>query len=336
MALFTDAEFITQADLISVDPEVPKVANAIGMAVESGAQNGAGNICALAIDEFGQKLILDSQSVQGSLTPWAVPYNQSAAILNATLPAVNRSRIYLTQIVVSGPSPGYSTPMKTFATSYALWWLFRAAYRRFAGSGKDGDRYKVKKEEYEKEWKYTYYPRVMHYGMPVVSRPLPCPGAIHEVNAGTFGTSNVSTVAGTNANASTTYDVAITWVDTAQGYLSATSKGFGESGPSARVQQTVASANVIRTSLAGLTSPAGASPLSQQLGQGLFLYGSATGWNVYVGTPGGTLYLQNATPIPIATTTYTLAGAPVLSGNQADQGQPANQVYTMQRTLDRG
>jgi hypothetical protein len=39
------------------------------------------------------------------------------------------------------------------------------------------------------------------------------------------------------------------------------------------------------------------------------------------GREGGTQFLQNAAPIPILTTSYTFAGAPSLSGDQADTGQ---------------
>ncbi len=85
MALFTDGEFISQADLQAVDSEVNRLGAADAVAFP--------NLLALACDEMGRKIIADSQSVQGYLTPWAVPYNQAAAVLNATLPSVNRPRI---------------------------------------------------------------------------------------------------------------------------------------------------------------------------------------------------------------------------------------------------
>ena len=51
---------------------------------------------------------------------------------------------------------------------------------------------------------------------------------------------------------------------------------------------------------------------------------TATHWNVYVGKSGGILYLQNATPIPIGITSYTLSSDPVLSGSQYYLGQYAD------------
>jgi hypothetical protein len=64
--------------------------------------------------------------------------------------------------------------------------------------------------------------------------------------------------------------------------------------------------------------------------------GTASGWNAYAGVQGGTLYLQNATPIPITQLTYTFAGAPVSSGYMADSGQFADAKMSMQLMIMRG
>lgn len=124
----------------------------------------------------------------------------------------------------------------------------------------------------------------------------------------------MSLVAGTNANATTLYDVAVTWVEQTR-YLSPKTKGNSESAPSARATGiSVTTANVLHVDISVLNPPNGLNPLNSALGQGLVIPGIASGWNVYVGAQGGTLFLQNATPIAIGTTGYTLAGAPVLSG----------------------
>ncbi len=328
MALFTDGEFISQADLQAVDSEVNRLGAADAVAFP--------NLLALACDEMGRKIIADSQSVQGYLTPWAVPYNQAAAVLNATLPSVNRPRISLSQVVVSSSYPGYSSALKQCTIHYALWLLFRNAMRRVA-SGKDADRYQAKMEEYDADIKKRYYPRFYNEGVPVVYKPLACPGATHEPNAGTFDSTRLSLTAGTNANATTTYYVAVTWTDSAQGYVSSANKGTGESGPSTAVPIAVTTNNVIKVDITPLNPPNGSGPASIATGLGLFIKGNATGWNVYVGSSAtGPLYLQNATPVAIATITYTLAGAPTTTGAAMDTGQGVQAMYTMQPSIARG
>jgi hypothetical protein len=54
---------------------------------------------------------------------------------------------------------------------------------------------------------------------------------------------------------------------------------------------------------------------------------------VYVGLTGKTLWLQNASPIPIGTTSYTLANAPTLSGNAMGTGQHPDYNFAFQNVL---
>lgn len=335
MALFTDGEFISQADMQALDSEVNRLGAADGMSFTT-AQGASNGILAQACDEMGRKIIADSQSVQGYMTPWAVPYNQAAAVLNATLPSVNRPRISLSQVVVSSVYPGYSSSIKQCTLYYALWILFRNALRRVA-SGKDSDRYQAKMMEYDSEIKRRYYPRFYNEGVPVVYKPLACPGATHEPGAGTFDTTRLSLTAGTNGLGTTTYYVATTWTDSAQGYVSSAAKGTGESGPSATVPISVTTNNVIQVDITPLKAPDGSGPANVATGLGLFIKGNATGWNVYVGTAAtGPLYLQNATPVAIATKTYALAGVPTTTGAQMDVGQAPQALYTMSNSLARG
>jgi hypothetical protein len=88
--------------------------------------------------------------------------------------------------------------------------------------------------------------------------------------------------------------------------------------------------------IAGLNPPNGQAPINVALGQGIVVPGNASGWNLYVGQSGQTLYLQNSTPIPIATQVYTMSGAPTLSGYPLLAGQYPDQYLTLQRMLMRG
>jgi len=98
----------------------------------------------------------------------------------------------------------------------------------------------------------------------------------------------------------------------------------------------VVSGNVIQVSISNLNAPNGLSPINVGLGQGLIIPGSASGWNIYAGSQGGPLYLQNSTPIPILTTSYTFAGPPVLAGYVPDSGQYCEAKMTMQLMVMRG
>jgi hypothetical protein len=61
----------------------------------------------------------------------------------------------------------------------------------------------------------------------------------------------------------------------------------------------------------------------------------ASSWNCYAGTSADALYLQNATPIPLGTTSYTLADKPALSGNRLQPGQWSDYNFSWQHMLQR-
>jgi hypothetical protein len=330
MGLINDSDFVSSLDMLALDPEITKAAAAECITVD-----GPAGIAAQACDEVGQKLLLETQAFTGFLPPFAMPYNQTAAVLNLVGPSVNRARIALAQVIVGPQNPMESSiakpsHVKRYGIYLALSLFYRAAFYR-----KANDRYDNKRKMYEDEIRKKYWPRLFNQGCPIVYKPMACPGAIHEYNTGIWGPANVSTVAGTNAGAAA-YDVAISWVDNTK-YISPALKGNAESAPSATVPAVNAAiGQVLQISIAGLNPPNGQAPLNLALGQSLVMPGSASGWNVYVGTAGGILYLQNAAPINIGTLSYKLPGAPVLSGYAADQGQYADAYFTMQKTLMRG
>jgi hypothetical protein len=328
--LFTDADFVTWADMLAIDPEISRVAKAESITIDTPA-----GIAAQACGEVGQKLISENQLYTGFAPPVAMPYTQTAAVLNMVGPSVNRSRVSLSQIVVSSANPtdsslSQASVVKRYAIYHALYLFYRAAFFK-----KANDRFDNKRKEYREEMRRYVWPRLFNTGCPVVYNPLACPGAIHEYNAGSWGSANVHGVSGTNPDATANYDVAITWVDNTK-YLSPTQKANAESSTSALVTVVVPSAHVIRASIAGLNPPNGQNPVNVALGQGLLIPGKASGWNLYVGLQGQTMFLQNSSPIPIATLTYTLSGPPTLCGYAADLGQWPDAYWTMQKMLMRG
>ena len=334
MAILTDAEWVTGQDLAALDSEVATIAtNEVPPIPLDAVAGGPPGICQNACDECGRFLMGVGQAFSGFMPPFMMPYNQTAATIQMVAPSVNRTRYALSQIVVSSPLPGYLSDLKRWAAYTAIWMFYREAfYRRM------NDRYEKKMLMYEKEIRNKYWPRVWNNGIPVSNTPLVCPGAIHEFNAGFWGQSNVTATAGMNANVLAQYDVAITWVDQSK-YVSPSNNGNAESGPSAVQQLDVPPNQVIAISIAGLNPPNGTSPVNVSLGLGVVTPGNATGWNVYVAATNAVpyyMYLQNAVPIPIASLSYTLAGAPVLTGNILMPGQLPDSYQTIQSLVMRG
>jgi hypothetical protein len=280
---------------------------------------------------MGDRLMMKNQGFAGTLPPFVAPYSQTAAALNLVGPSSQRPRVSLSQIVVTPPYVnGMWSPIKRAAIYMALIEFYDECFGR-----KQQDRYKIKMDHYDDRFNRLVWPNFFSSGVPIVNQPMQCPGALYEPGAGIWSAANLSAVAGTNANASTNYDVSITWADQ-WNYTSPTAKGNSESAPSARATITVATAQVISVSIVGLTGPNGSQPPTIQQGQGLFTPLNASCWNVYVGLTGQTLYLQNATPVPYATKSCVLPGPPALSGYAADNGQNWNSSVTMQNTIMRG
>jgi hypothetical protein len=335
MAIWTDSDFIDSQDMNGLDSEVSSVADSESPPIVLDAISGqsAPSLCQSAIDECGRFVMNQGQAFSGFMPPFMAPYNQTAAVIQMVGPSVNRTRYSLSQIVVSAPLTAYMSDLKCWVVYCALYQFYRTAfYRRM------NDRYERKMDMFASEIKLKYWPRVWNTGMPISNTPLVCPGAVHEFNAGTFGPSNVSSVAGVNLNALAQYDVAITWVDQSK-YVSPTNNGNAESGPSAAMTIEVPSSQAIQVGIAGLNPPNGTSPVNVSLGLGVITPGNATGWNVYVGVTDSVPYfmwLQNSVPIPIKTLTYTLSGPPVLQGNSLMPGQLPDSYQTLQSLIMRG
>lgn len=318
MPLFTDSDLLTQGDLAAIDPEVPVVAQEETIVVE-----GASGVIATAWDECADALLEAMQAYGGAVQPMGVA---SALYTGATIGHA-ASRVYLTQIVAGDRYERKLSALQRWMLYKALVAFYRAAVNR-----RVFDRYSEKLDRFCLEER-RHWRTLAARGLPVVREPLPAPGAVHEFASGSWGSGNVSSVAG-GTSAAATYDVAITWVDGAR-YVSPGSKGNAESGPSGRLALTVPANSLLRIDITSLNPPVSGLLPARTPADGLVSALEATGWLVYAGLPGETLYLQTPSPLAIASKVYTFAGAPLLSGPTLDPGQMPDANYAFVNTLQR-
>ena len=312
MSLFVDDDFVTVDHLMALDPEVLEIASAEGIATE-----GDGSVVRQAWDECADRLLEAIQTFGGELV------ETPGTITSGWFFSSSKPRVRLNQIVVSPQYGRRTSTLQRWMTYRALALFYRAAMNR-----RVSDRYETKydrmMDESRRMWRSLFAS-----GLPVVLNPLPCPGAVHEIHAGEFDSTAVTTIPGPGAPEGS-YDVAITWVD-GTAYVSPENKGNAESGPSRVLPIFVPADQLIQVSIAGLIPPGSA----QYRGEATR---KATGWNIYVGEAGsGRLYQQNVAPIPLTTTSYSVAGPPALGVPYLlDSGQRADFNLTFQNIVGRG
>ena len=129
--LFTDSNFVCSADMLAIDPGVTVDARA-GTTIIVDTPAG---IAAQACDEVGHKLLNANVAYTGFMPPFAMPNNQTAAVLNLVGPSVNRTRISLSQVVVSNDNPtdfaiAKPSALKRYAIYYALEMFYRTCNNR--------------------------------------------------------------------------------------------------------------------------------------------------------------------------------------------------------------
>ena len=298
----------------------------------------------------GHEIVARFQNFSGYLLSPGVNLNHVAAVQNILSTAISRPRMRLNQVVVLEPDPSMST-MHRWLKFRALKDVYAAAFRRF---GKSSDRYQTKMDAWY-EQAIQCCRRIESVGVGVVLIPLPCPGAVREFNAGTFSQSNVNMGgSGSTDPGNVLYNVAITWTGTqpyGAGYLNALNKNNSESGWSAIIQVPSSPASVISVNLSGLNPPNSNSFPAIGTAAGLYTVMLATGWNIYVGlasqfaigpqaAPTGQpsvnpMWLQNSTPIPIATTSYTLPNAPIGNTSPLQSGQFSEYSFSCMNVLGR-
>lgn len=317
LMLYTDGNFITSDDMTVIDPEIMKTAAAELIIVDNSPQS----IITQSLGELSAEITSRFQNFSGYLVGVGYTANHLAAVLNVLSTAINRPRARMNQIVAIGPDPTKSQ-FQRYAVYYCLHAFYRSAFHR-----KLNDRYEKKmglyKEETDRAWANLKY-----MGMPIVTSPLPCPGATLEYQSGTWGCDNVTATGSGSTDTGSTYYVAITWVNSAN-YASPTAQNQGESGPSMVATVPVGAGQFVSVSIATLNPPSGSLPQALGTSDGIYNPQPATGWNIYVGLTKTAMWLQNATPVPIATKTSTLTVAPLTSGSLLNQGQFPEYNYAL-------
>jgi hypothetical protein len=310
MSLFTDSDHVTQSDMAVVDPEVPDIvaAESFTSDVVDSLLQQSWDVCANAIGEATR------------------PYYESYPDPVIAFHTYGRfSPLQLSRIVVTSQYANRQSPLKNWMVRIALENFYMALANR-----RESDRYNTKLQNAQGYTK-SAWKSVVAAGLPTVVSPLVCPGAIHELGAGVFGASNLSSVPGGTVS-ETDYEVSISWVNGTI-YQSPSIPVNGESGPSASVAITVPNLNLLLVNINGLHAP-GSLTIPRPITQ-YYVSQVATHWNVYAGVPGGIKYLQNPAPIPLSQTSYALTAAPVLSGFQLWSGQVADSIQRIQRVAGR-
>ena len=313
--LWTDSVFISESDLTRVDSEVISVAQSENITLD-----GDDGLLRAAVEEVGIELSKLMIAYGGYLNSGDLTANHYAAVMNVGIGNSVRQKASLQQVVVSSDTLNQWGWIKHWVVYWALSMFYRDAFART-----DGDRYDKKLKYYTELITRKIKPNIYTMGIPIVIRPLSCPGAVFERISGSWDSSNVSLHSGTGVSNGQAYDVAISYCDMSDWtrYQSVAKPNNAESDISQIVTVMPTTGQEISINISTLNPPTGAQHPSQMLVVVVSPL-TATHWNVYVGKSGGILYLQNATPIPIGITSYTLSSDPVLSGSQYYLGQYAD------------
>ena len=320
MSLLIDSDCVTQADMVALDPEVATVATAEGFTV-----TGDGSIIRQAWDECADTLTESMQAFGGDIIAWPGSITAYGAF------GISRPRLRLNQIVVTPTYGRRDSTLRRWMIYRAMALFYRAAANRLIK-----DRYETKWQRYEAESKKIWW-NLWSNGLPMIAIPMAAPGALHDYYAGSWAASNLANVSA-SSTAGGSFNVVITWVDQTSGYVNSLNKNNAEGGPSAMLTTTVPANDVLQVNINGLNPPSMVQQPNRGIAEGPYITRNATAWNVYVGSPtdpNGLMYLQNSTPIPVSTLSYTLAGDPVLSGALLQPGQVPDSNFAFQKTLQR-
>ncbi|GAC1700078.1 MAG: hypothetical protein NVS9B4_00810 [Candidatus Acidiferrum sp.] len=328
MSLFTDSDFVTSTSLSAIDGELSK--NVIGNAQLGVTLEGPNSVIRRTIEEAGALILAKFQSYSGYLIGGGTSAHYLAVNATGGNNAINRPRIRLAQVVAIDPDPS-RVHLRRWLEYRCLAATFRAVFRR--NTAKDQDRYAVKVNDYDQEAK-SAAAALWSVGLPVITigGPLDCPGAIRQAYAGAFTANAVTHGGAGSTDTGGPWYCAITY--TGALYVSPTVKGNAESGPSATQLVTTANGERITLSIAALTPPDGTMLTGNA--DGIYVRMAATGWNVYVGATADTMRLQNAAPIALTSTTYTLTDAPTATGARMTSGQFSTSSYASSNIVARG
>jgi len=321
--LWTDRPFISAADMVAVDSEVPAFAQADRIVI-----GGANGLISQVIQECGVELLSIMQSPGCIGVPTGVPAAHMSALLVGS-PA-NTVRVQLAQVVVSDPRPNYWSPVQR-------WVIYRTLarfYERIVQS-QGADRIQAKWKNTMSNLELNYQPFLFNNGIPAVSNPFPCPGASGEIDTGSFTADDVTLIDGGSSTTDQQLAVAVSWIGA--DWVSEEERHNAESALSEPVRITVPAGKGLQVSIARLQ------PVTD-MNYGLKYLGgykplTAVGWNVWVGKQGmeklDRLWLQQSA-IPLSIKEITLPD-PVIPGTYADhQGQVATISMSVQRVFMRG
>jgi hypothetical protein len=320
--LWTDSIFINQADLATIDPDVNVVSNAESITID-----GPQGVAHRAIEKCAMFVLSRNMNFSGFLSGSNLSSSHVQAVLNVGLPAVERARVLLQNIVINGTNPYSWSPLKDWVVYRTLADFYEIASNR----NWEVDRYSRKRDSFAKAARWNYWPLFQDSGLPVLYKPLSAPGGFFMHNAGSWQ-ANVVNVTGT---AGGVYDVAITYVDQSL-YTNQASRNNGESHPSDKQSVSTNAGEGIQVDITNLNPPNGNGEV-EDVAVAIITPLNATGWNIWVSVNGqNAFYLQNASPIPIATKTYTLPADPVSTGYLVGMGQYRDQQISMQDLRKRG
>lgn len=345
MPLWTDGLSPTPADVNYIAPDLAGDIAGEGQNVQlSGLCGDAYSHCAGIIASKIQSVIGATNfnpsggatSLHNAAIIWGV--RSQSQVVRIRMGQVVMGDLYASDIL---PGTSLWSPLRSWLT----YWAVVLGYRRLSGRvDPNTDRYLQNYKFYRNLVGNEKWNILRSTGLPYVRVPLPAPGAIFEQGSGRWTAGNLSQITpGSGSPAGGNFYVAITWV--AQGssngsglYVSPLQTGNAESGPSqitptlntSLLSITVNSGNVLSINIASLNPPTGAVNPAQAsvtgVTQGTMI---ATGWNIYVGqgdggNPPAYLWLQNSTPISVATKSYTLPSDPIMSGYIMGPGQYAD------------
>lgn len=306
--LFTDSLFITTDDLRKIESEVVTVATSNKVTLADHIPT--------SVNETADWLLSRNVTFSGYQPTWN---NGGQAMLNSLAQASNRTRFALSQVVITNPLyPAADSDLKRLAVYRCL-----SSFYRQVASRKEEDRYEKKFESYRWEAEWVYLPPFMRRGIPICYRPLNAPAAYLEPNSGTWGAANISRALSTSTvDGDPTIRVTITYVDSSF-YSSPTRNQNAESDSPAAASLQMHAGDHIIVDITSLNPPDGT--VRPQL-VSTFSPNNlrATHWNVYASVGSGPAYLQNSSPIAIATKTFAMSATPLTAGTVLGYGQWAD------------
>jgi hypothetical protein len=314
--LWTDQQFVKAADLDALEPRLTQ-------ATEDSSKVDAEAVIVHTIDMLGQEIEPLLRSYGGAYDSSGLGDNHMRAVMNTGRGYPARA-VFLEQIIVDDPDRNtVNSALLAWAQARCIIAVYVAASARV-----EDDRWSQRADEWRviagERW------RTLAKEIPAVRNPLPAPGSWRLKDPGSFSAADIVVEAGGTDWPADTYSAAITW--TGAGYTSAAVRGNSESAPCEAVKFTLTLNQKATFSIESLNTPP---PVNQGVERRIIPWMGATGWNLYVGTSATDLRLQNASQIPVATTSLELLAFDP-AGAKVQRGQSPDGVVCVERTSGLG